>query len=80
VEVRVADHRPFRLAEHDRAQRPREPIGSFGDLIASEADKPQRLTRERVGDREVGEPARGVAIVRDQRIEQRRWQRDEIEA
>jgi len=80
MEVHRSHQRPLGLAQHDRAQRPREPIGSFGDLIASEADKPQRLTRERVGDREVGEPARGVAIVRDQRIEQRRWQRDEIEA
>ena len=52
----------------------------IGDLVATEPDQTQRLARELPGDREIGEPTRRVAIVRDQRVEQLQWQRDEIEA
>jgi hypothetical protein len=80
VEVRVADHRPLGLAEHDRSQRPRQPLGALGDLVATEPDETQRVAREVIGDREVGKPADGFAIVGNECVEQRRCQRDEIEA
>ena len=52
----------------------------LGDLVATEPDETQRVARELIGDREVGKPARGSAILGDQRVEQREWQRDQIEA
>lgn len=52
----------------------------LGDLIAPEADEAQRLARELIGDREVDKAADGIAIRGDQRVEQRGWQRDQIEA
>ena len=42
----------------------------LGDLLATEPNETQRLARELSGDREVRKPARGFAIVRDQRVEQ----------
>jgi hypothetical protein len=73
MKVRVPDHRPLGLAEHDRAQRPRQPIGMIGDLIAAEPDQPQRVARELIGDREVRKPAGRIAIAGDERFEQREW-------
>ena len=52
----------------------------IGDLVATVPDQTQRLAGELTGDREIGEPTSRVAIVRDQRVEQLQWQRDEIEA
>jgi hypothetical protein len=43
----------------------------LGDLVATEADEPEGVARELIGDREVGQPARGVAIQGDQCVEQR---------
>jgi len=80
MEVRVAHHGPLRLADDDRAEGPRQPIGLIGDLVATVPDQTQRLAGELTGDREIDEPASRVAIVRDQRVEQLQWQRDEIEA
>jgi hypothetical protein len=52
----------------------------LGDLIATEPDETERLAGELIGDHEVGKPARGFAILGDERVEQRGWQRDQIEA
>jgi len=51
----------------------------LGDLRAAEADKAERVPRERVGDREVREAGCRGAVTGEERIEERRRKRDEVE-